>query len=204
MSNWNELFSTNKPAVVRNINGKPLSFRKLSVKSILTIKRISPALTKALAFFKDQNEDVVERNVVWSKDTNVDGSTSEKSSRDFKPITLDSWITRIHQRQDAYQSLVDSLLGDEFKNVVFDVIKSSMRDYFHGPQSPSAEQFYEAVDVGTIIEIFKGIADANPEIIKPFLPMIRDIQKEVMPQSNIIPMDTAEPAESTTQTTGQG
>jgi hypothetical protein len=121
---------------------------------------------KAFSLFSSTSVQDVGREAIETRGANGEQQTKTL----IQPISDTLAKTRAAQRDQAIDLLVESLMSDGAINQLVIVCMDSMRDAFpnRGKVASEVAEMADKISVATLIEMLKGVAKANQEVIAPF------------------------------------
>jgi len=147
--------------VEHKVNGCDLKFYPVRVEVMFKLRRIGKPLAKALStlFSSGDNDHGVTQR------THADGSTEVIS----EPPATSLAKFRSEQRADSLAEAVDALLDPKNGEVVGELIMDSLQDEFPrgNKGNPSAGGFMGEVSGAVLVDLLKGVAAANKEVLGP-------------------------------------
>lgn len=173
-------FMKSAPVTVE-IEGKEYQFHKLNISLILELKSLLPKVSKPLAllFGNDSKSDFGQKTrTIQSGKPNTDDYTSTTEVV-MEPSTVELVTLRSKQKKEGVDELAKLLSDPLIEELVYKVIRQSMRDYFDPANTPPASEFFENLEATAAVDIFKGIVKANEKLFKPFLSTVQTVQERL-------------------------
>lgn len=154
-------------SVDREIHGQTVTFYTCSVR---TCARLSGLLSQLAGHFTTllggssaRDQGTIEE--VYAPPEGEHGEILTKSI--VQPINPDLAALRSKQRQQALQGAIQSLFDKKNRAAIGELLIDSMKDEFpRGKRRPTEEcqEFVDEMDVPTLIEFLKGLAEANAKV----------------------------------------
>lgn len=151
--------------IERDVNGKTIRFYAISPFTLGKVRKPLSKLVRAISVVmsggKEDRGHVVEDF----------GEGESFAGRRFtqNPINPDLAKIRTEQRAEALEEAVSTLLDDQHRIAVAELIAGSMRDDFERrPKAQDLEDFMEQVDLPTLVELVTGVFASNTKVFGDF------------------------------------
>ncbi len=188
MSFFSEVFGTVKPYVYR-VGEKDLNFYPISPKLLKEFKSLSIPLSDAFASFMMKPESVSGVSQEDFTDTK-DGQVVHKFSQPALSVEAATFITA--RRRDAVKVIAEFFLDGHNHTMLARMIMNSLKDDFpnRNPQPKDLDEFLEAADIKTLLELIKGTVFAHKDMLGPFIEPLKGALKDLNllanPQGNTL------------------
>lgn len=153
------------------INGENVNFYPVSISVAFQIKEAIKPIARALGnLMADSSSDR--------------GYTSSRNAEGFEqtvvdPMSVELARFRNEKREQAILDIVDSITERKSRTALGRLIMNSMRDEFPNQKLEQADvdNFLDAVDTDTMVQLVKGVLKANARVFGPFGEKIAEMFK---------------------------
>jgi len=161
-----------KPKYVESeVNGEKLRFFPISMRLLFRLRDIGKSLAKAIASIFNRDEDHV-----GSTTRNVTEGEQVMQVTEIEAISPELAELREKKRVEAITDVVDTLTDPQSGDVVAEIIMDSLRENFDRNPSPQQiEEFRNALDAESLVQLMAGVGAANKKLFDPLLKKVPEL-----------------------------
>jgi len=164
--------------VEAKVNGRSLRFYSISIRGAFKIRVLGKSLAATIAtlFGGIGREATLTRRDFKNDLTGEVGSEVVAAAIDPKLAEI-----KLKARQQAIETLIDSLLDEKNADVIGGLLMDSLRDEFTRPIQPDdVKAFIAGLDTKTLMEMLAGLSEANKDQFGPLASRLFAIQGETL------------------------
>lgn len=173
-TNWKDKLTFLTPNYIeRTIGDQTFRFYPVSVVTAFKLRRIAKPLSKALS------------NLFTSKDRDF-GTVHRKLKEGDEETIVEALTpamakTRVEQKGEAMQELVEALTSDENIEVLGELIISSLRETFPpgDKANPPAREFVSTLPLPRLVDLLWGVALANKDVLGPLTDRLHGLFSQI-------------------------
>jgi hypothetical protein len=182
------------PGTVSQVNGVDVTFYMVSPAAVFEIRGLSTPLASAIATLFSNTKDDTGRVIKRFESTRQQERTEVT---ELNAIGVDMAVFRSKQKEEAISKLIDALTSQDHYRTVIKIVMDCMRDDFDRPLKESdVTEFGKSVDLGTLVQLLKGVVKANMEVFGPLEARVTELMKSQMTSQPPSP-DSTQPSPTT-------
>ena len=164
-------------SIEHDVGDKTISFYPMSVGMAFRARPLGKHIARLLSLIftkQDKDCDTTEREIHDAKDL--------PPSKELIISAAAPEVLRMRaERQDAlFQEIVDSLLADDNKQLLCDLLMDSMREEFPKDQRPKVGELLDGISLPVLTELMIGVGKANKAVFGPLEQKMAGISAHVI------------------------
>jgi hypothetical protein len=188
------LFLASKNYITRTINEKELKFFPNSAICVLDLQSIIRPVAGALSIlFQDRRHDRAQETNKFNdfRDKGEGDNLLGTSGENVKIQAIDPALVKLRteQTERAINELCDLVATPENRTIVGKLLVDSLREeYEERPASKAdADDLMVSVDTMTLVEMLRGLAEANKDLFAPFRKLVPKAIKDAVAKAGLGP-----------------
>ncbi len=160
------------------------------------VSEVSGSISEFLSAVSKGDAGTCERQIHDGEDVSIETISD--------PLSPDMVDKRIETRRSSIRAFIDTALSDDTQCVAAELIMDCFREVFERTSDgnpvnwPSPEEYVNDTDIFIILEMLRGVAEANKRIFDPFM----DSLKPVLDKAKGVIMKEMEEEDTTQETSG--